>query len=64
MPAGSGHLPCYTQLYFCNVDIAVNYKLQEHFNQRSISIYSVERKPGTCRVTLEIAYIHEKGVDF
>ena len=33
MTAAYGHSPCYAQLYFYDVDTAINYRLQEHFNQ-------------------------------
>ena len=33
MTAGYGHSPCYAQLYFYDVDTAVNYRLREHYNQ-------------------------------
>jgi hypothetical protein len=33
MTAGYGRSPCYAQLYFYDVDTAVNCRLREHFNQ-------------------------------
>ena len=33
MTAGYGRSPCYAQLYFYDVDTAVNYRLREHYNQ-------------------------------
>ena len=34
MTAGYGHSPCYAQLYFYDVDTAIDYRLHKHLNQK------------------------------
>ena len=34
MTAAYGRSPCYAQLYFYDVDTAINYRLQEYFNKK------------------------------
>ena len=45
MTAGYGRSPCYVQLYFYDVDTAVNYRLREHYNQ-------------TCNNNITVSYTH------
>ena len=45
--AGYGRSPCYAQLYFYDIDTAVNYRLHEHYNQTCNNNI-------TCEISLEL----------